>query len=287
MLEGADDNILSEIARIACGDGDGLPVRRTGNELAKLLQQAGWPNVPRFQEPRRAWLTNQLRTRRNHPGAVEAVVKRLADQREYVHLHLPLASAEVTEELNRLLAVEGLEVAHHLGRPTIRPATQIRGEAADSGDVALHATMADLVRDPDLAAILQGRLEEARICERNGAWVSAIIMLGSLLEGVLLDAAAVRLPHPQKAPKDWKLYTLIETAHAQKWIQRDAQRFGHLLREYRNLVHPNVQRELGDPPDKFTVDMFRPVVNATLNDLAATAPPSQHAPAAADPAPNR
>jgi hypothetical protein len=146
--------------------------------------------------------------------------------------------------------------------------------------------MEDLVRDPDLAAILQGRLDEARICERNGAWVSAIIMLGSLLEGVLLDAAAVRLPHPQKAPKDWKLYTLIETAHEQKWIQRD-KRFGHLLREYRNLVHPNVQRELGVPPDKFTVETFRPVVNATLNDLAATAPPDQRTPATVDRAPRR
>ncbi|WP_045747274.1 hypothetical protein [Actinoplanes rectilineatus] len=271
MLEALDDNVLQAIAYIACGDGDGLPVRRTGSDLAKLLQQAGWQNVPRFQEPRRAWLHGQLRTRRNQPGAIEAVVKRLADRREYINRNLPLASAQVTEELNRLLAVEGFEVAHSLGRPTIRPLGSAAAQPADTGDTALHATMTDLVRDPALAATLQQRLTEAQICERNGAWLSAIIMLGGLLEGVLLDAASERLPHPQKPARDWTLSKLIQTAYQEKWIQRDAHRFGDVLRDYRNLVHPNVAREFGDPPDKDTVSMCWPVVNATLNDLAATA----------------
>ncbi|NMO53439.1 hypothetical protein HH310_19895 [Actinoplanes sp. TBRC 11911] len=272
MLEALDDNILSEIARIACGD-DGRPlVRRTGNDLAKLLQQAGWQNVPRFQEPRRNWLTGQLRTRRNQPGAVEAVVKRLADRREYVHRNLPFAAAQITEELNKILAIEDVEVAHSLGRPTVRRIDHSVAEPADDADTALHTAMTDLVRDPALAAILQNRLNEARICERHGAWVSAVIMLGSLLEGVLLDAAAVRLPHPQQPPEKWTLSTLIQTAHQKKWIQRDARGFLDPLRQYRNSVHPNVQPELQDPPDKDTLAMCRSVVNATLNDLAATAP---------------
>ena len=275
MLEGLDDNILQSIAYIACGDGDGLPVRRTGNELAKLLQQAGWQNIPRYQEPRRAWIHTQLRTRRNQPGAIEAVVKRLADRREYIHHNLPLASAQITEELNRLLEVEGFEVTHSLGRPTIRPVLSDTAKPVAVGETPLHATMADLVHDRALAAILQQRLSEAQICERNGAWLSTIIMLGGLLEGVLLDAASVRLPEPQKSPSSWTLNALIQTAYREKWIQRDAHRFADVLRDYRNLVHPNVQREFGDPPDKDTVSMCWPIVNATLNDLAATAPPTR------------
>ncbi|MEV4212155.1 hypothetical protein [Micromonospora sp. NPDC049662] len=54
--------------------------------------------------------------------------------------------------------------------------------------------LADLVRDADLATILESRLNEAWICDRNGAYSSAVIMLGSLLEGVLLDAVKARLP---------------------------------------------------------------------------------------------
>lgn len=272
MLEGLDDNILSEIARIACGDGDGLLVRRTGNELPKLLQQAGWQNVPRYQEPRRGWLTGQLHTRRNQPGAIEAVVKRLADRREYVHRNLPLAAAQITEELNKILAIDDLEVAHNLGRPVVRRIEPRVDEFTDAADTALHAQMADLVRDPALAAILQSRLNEARACERHGLYISALIMLGSLLEGVLLDAAAVRLPHPQTPPERWMLGTLIQTAYREKWIQHDAHSFLDPLRHYRNLVHPNAQRKYADPPDKDTVAMCRAVVNATFNDLAATAP---------------
>ncbi|MEV6343065.1 hypothetical protein [Actinoplanes sp. NPDC051851] len=273
MLEGLDGNVLEGIAYIACGDGDGLPVRRTGNELAKLLQQAGWQDIPRYQEPRRTWLTRQLQTRRNTPGAVEAVVKRLADRREYIHRNLPLASAQITEELNQLLTVEGFEITHNLGKPAVRRLQTTPGALPGSAaNTTLHVEMTDLVQDPALAAILQDRLTEAHICERNGAWISAIIMLGGLLEGVLLDAASTRLPQPQKPPQKWTLNDLIDTAHQQKWIQRDARVFAHVLRDYRNLVHPNVQRTFGDPPDKDTLSMCWPVVNAALNDLAATAP---------------
>jgi hypothetical protein len=128
-----------------------------------------------------------------------------------------------------------------------------------------------LARDPDLAAVLQDRLAEARTCDRNGAYVSAIIMLGSLLEGVLLDAVKSRLPNSPKPADRWTLHDLIETAHNEKWIQADAHGFGNKLRDYRNLVHPGAQVRLGHTPDRDTINMCWPVINATLNDLAATA----------------
>ncbi|BCJ68020.1 hypothetical protein [Polymorphospora rubra] len=68
MLEGIDDNSLDEIARIACG-GDDYPVYRRAAELPKLLQHAGWENIPPYNgEQRRSWLTDQLRRRRDTPG---------------------------------------------------------------------------------------------------------------------------------------------------------------------------------------------------------------------------
>jgi hypothetical protein len=45
----------------------------------------------------------------------------------------------------------------------------------------------------------------------------------------------------------------------------------HLIRSYRNLVHPAAQLRIGDPPDADTLEMCWPVVNATLNDLAVSA----------------
>lgn len=271
MLEGLDDNTLDEIARIACG-GEDVPVYRRGNELAQLLQQSGWTNVtPYTGEPRRQWLTAQLQARRNHPGAIDQLVRRLADKREYIHRNEPLAAAETARLLNVVLAVEGFEIAHSLGRPVIRPYSEADEEPQEAPDVALHVTMADLIRDPDLATVLGNRLAEARKCDRSGAYTAAIIMLGSLLEGVLLDAMISRVPNPPKAPDQWYLSKLIDYAHQSQWIQEDVHRFAETLREYRNLVHPNLQVKIRDFPDEDTVRMCWPVIHAVLNDLASTA----------------
>ncbi|MGI5519869.1 hypothetical protein ACQEUX_02795 [Micromonospora sp. CA-259024] len=132
-------------------------------------------------------------------------------------------------------------------------------------------TMADLVRDADLATILESRINEARVCDRNGAYSSAGIMLGSLLEGVLLDAVKARLPGSSEPLKKWNLHNLLETAHDKEWIQADVHGFATTLREYRNLVHPKAQVNIGHAPDRDTVSMCWPVINAALNELAATA----------------
>lgn len=272
MLEHIDDNTLEEIARIALG-GDNHAVYRRGGELPRLLEQAGWDNVPSYNgEPRRAWFIEQLRAHRRTPGDIDALICRLADRREYVHRNEPLAAAEVTQALNTILAVEGFEVTHHRGRPLVRAYQPPKDQEQDTPDVVLHVTMADLVRDPELATVLEDRLAEARVCDRNGAYASAIIMLGSLLEGVLLDAVTSRLPHSNRPLDKWMLGDLIETAHREKWIQADVHGFAGKLREYRNLVHPNAQVKLGHAPDRDTVSMCWPVINAALNDLAATAP---------------
>jgi hypothetical protein len=87
-----------------------------------------------------------------------------------------------------------------------------------------------------------------------------------------------RLPSVQDLPGagpqrgQLPLHHLIEIAHRNHWIQADAQKFSHVLRDYRNLVHVPVQFRIGDVPDGDTFNVCWYVVVATLNDLAATAP---------------
>ncbi|MGH3708668.1 MAG: hypothetical protein ACRDRQ_11305 [Pseudonocardiaceae bacterium] len=271
MMEALDDNTLDELARLICGD-DG-PVYREGYKLPKLLKRAGWGDVDDHDgSPRRDWLTEQLLARRYVPGAIEKLVLRLADSREYINLNEPRALAETIQQLNGFLVLEGYRVHQANGRPRITECDPTLANPGELAPVELHAAMSDLIRDPQLAAVLQGRLDEAHTCDRNGAHVSAIIMLGSLLEGVLSDAVQTRMPSPVKPAEKWYLKELIATAHGQGWIQADVRKFADHLKEYRDLVHPHAQIRLGDPPDRDTVRMCWPVVNAALNDLAATAP---------------
>ncbi|MER6446032.1 hypothetical protein [Streptomyces venezuelae] len=98
-------------------------------------------------------------------------------------------------------------------------------------------------------------------------------MLGSHLEGVLAHAAqtrvaTVRMPKPLG---NMGLNDFVDFAYANKWIELDAKLASAFVRHYRNLVHPLAEKRTGHSPNRDTLDMRWPVVNATLNDLAATA----------------
>ncbi|MBV9450751.1 MAG: hypothetical protein JO345_33160 [Streptosporangiaceae bacterium] len=170
--------------------------------------------------------------------------------------------------LDEVLLPNGLQIIRdRYGRPGL---ADVDGEIIR---VDLNVSMDQVVSDPALAAVAQQRLDEARLCHCSGAYTATIIMLGSLLEGVLVSAVGERLAGQPPKPLDrMGLQDLIALAHREGWIQVDVKMGSELIRMYRNLVHPRAQIRMGDPPDSDTVDICWPIVNATLNDLAATAP---------------
>ncbi len=106
------------------------------------------------------------------------------------------------------------------------------------------------ISDLESADLLAQRWHEAVLCLRVDASLSSIAMMGSLLEGALLQMA---IRHPREAnrtnaaPKDgnkprpwskWRLTDLINVAAQAKWITVDLQDFSVVLRDYRNLIHP-------------------------------------------------
>ncbi len=139
------------------------------------------------------------------------------------------------------------------------------------------------ITDDDVfAVILTNRWEESQKCMSSGSYVSAVVMMGSLLEGALLSVA---LKKPEKAcrtnacPKDqetskpkkihdWTLAQLINVAKECGWIEADIQRFSDALRDYRNMVHPWHQKRLGIIPSEDTCAICQQVVRAAINDLA-------------------
>jgi len=104
---------------------------------------------------------------------------------------------------------------------------------------------------PRLQQIIEERWGEAQKCQRAGAFLSAIILMGSILEALLLSRCLMDKPgsyKSTKAPKDkqgnnidltdWKLNALIEVSGDNGWIKLDRSKFSHALRESRNIVHP-------------------------------------------------
>src|SRR5262249_53238924 len=113
---------------------------------------------------------------------------------------------------------------------------------------------------------LKARLDESHICWKSGACTAAIIMLGSLLEGVLYDVALSQHDGGPR-PSD-RLEDLINLAKEKGWFAQDVVDYAHVLRNHRNLVHPKKQLTQGYAPEDDVVRIAWNVVVAALNDLA-------------------
>jgi hypothetical protein len=265
-----DTNTLEELARVICGD-DHLYYRKS-YEIAQFLERAGWQQVPEYDGYRKDWTLARLTERRDDPTELEKVLLRLADPREY--LDEPEQLPAVVSAVNAFLIHEGVRLENPGGRPRLVACDPSLAHPGNQGPVELRAAMTDLINDEQMAGLLQHRLDEARTCYANGAHVAAIIMLGSLLEGVLVhvvqerDASLLGRTSPDRVYLD----ALIKTCHEAGWIGADVERFCHELRKYRNFVHPRAEIREAHVPDRDTLNMCWPVVNAVLNDLADSQP---------------
>ncbi|QEU86264.1 hypothetical protein [Streptomyces viridosporus] len=284
MNEIFDDSTLTEIAHLICGDETPLLYRK-GFEIAAFFQRAGWDDVPEYDGTSRHRWARELLKERQEDGTddVERAILRLANRLEYYNQQQEYHAT--LKRLNEILVLDGRRIGEEKGQAVlIHCEAGFEDQVRQLPCVELKVSVTEVVSDPELAATVQLRLDEARTCYEHGAYTSAVIMLGSLLEGVLahaaqVRAAGVRMPKPLQK---MGLNDFVNFAYENKWIERDAHLASELVRHYRNLVHPLAEKRTGHSPNRDTLDMCWPVVNATLNDLAATAaePPAMPSPRA-------
>lgn len=133
---------------------------------------------------------------------------------------------------------------------------------------------------PTLKNSIDRRWREAQKCVHVECFTSAVIMMGSILEGLLLARAnlAPQIAYQSsKAPKDktgkvpaiqdWSLSSLIDVAVDVRWIKSDRGRFSHALRESRNVVHPWVEVTTHANFDEATCKTSWEVLKASVDDL--------------------
>lgn len=141
-----------------------------------------------------------------------------------------------------------------------------------------------VVQDTTLQAILERRWRETAACLGANANLAAAIMLGGLLEGLFL-AKAKSLPklaplytakaapkdkqgNPKSNLRDWSLYDFIQVAYELGWIGSVSKAVSHLVRDFRNLVHPNEELErrivLDERETLALVKVFQTIVDELL-----------------------
>lgn len=135
--------------------------------------------------------------------------------------------------------------------------------------------------EPAVVPIIENRVKEVQRTLESGAYLSVIVLCGSILEGVLLGSAQ-RNPalynqsgsspkgHDGKVKRfqDWTLAQFIDVASDVKILKPDVQKFSHGLRDFRNYIHPYEQLVSRFAPDEHTAKVCFQVLKAALASVA-------------------
>lgn len=135
--------------------------------------------------------------------------------------------------------------------------------------------------DANVSEIIKLRLKEVETCIGGEAPLASIILIGSILEGILLGMATT---YPQQfnqtpsAPKDkdtgkvrtflnWTLNNYIDVASEVGLLKQDVKKFSHVVRDFRNYIHPYEQMSSRFFPDKQTALICFQVLKAAINQV--------------------
>lgn len=135
--------------------------------------------------------------------------------------------------------------------------------------------------EPTVVPIIESRLLEAQKVLEAGAYLSVVVLCGSILEGILLgkaqnDPALFNKSSASPRQKDgkvkpfhqWNLAQFIDVATNVEVLKPDVQKFSHGLRDFRNYIHPYQQLVSGFTPDKHTARVCFQVLKAALASVA-------------------
>lgn len=139
----------------------------------------------------------------------------------------------------------------------------------------------ELNLDGIISDILNKRILEIKANIKANAPLSAVVIIGSTLEGILLGFASKNPKDFNKAnaaPKDkegktklyqdWSLSSFIDVAYELRLIQEDVKKFSHSLRDFRNYIHPFEQMSTGFNPDINTAKLCWNVLKVAMIQLS-------------------
>lgn len=284
-----DEAVLDVLADFICGDDtDHYPTYRSSSYLTRFFRGLQI-NATHDGSTRKWWTLEVLKNLQ--PSDQEKVVLRLVDLREYKADRAALKLA--VQSMNNLLAIDNFKIGFDNAKPILlradpisfdedeftRPASKDESEflyKQFSDDIKIT----DLGLDTVITPYLQERIDEIQASPKHKTPLAAIFLLGSTLEGILL-ATAIKDPtkfmKAAAAPKDkagkvvkiydWKLYALIDVACEVNLLNHDVKKFSHVLRDFRNYIHPYTQMSQDFHPDQRTVDICWQVFKAAFEQL--------------------
>jgi len=263
---------------------------RSGPELVKFFNSLGFNDTYYRGFPSRWQYTDEKLNQINGTPEIEKCIKMLFAPQKFIGDFKRLD--QLINEFNQYLAFDGWKI--------IRDGKEIKFTEADQIDFSYPSEfdkdneklflekefgeihLEKLGLDDDITNILLLRIEEIKNCMTAHAPLAAIILLGSVLEGILLGIAN-QMPkefnQSNSAPKnatnnavkrfqEWSLANFIDVAYDLELINKDIKLYSQSLRDFRNYIHPYVQLTSKFIPNDETAKISFQVLKAAIFQLS-------------------
>jgi hypothetical protein len=256
---------------------------RSGPKLVEFFNALGFKDTYAQGFPSRWAYTDEKLSKINGTPEIDKCIKNLFAPVNFIGRYEDLDN--FIKDFNQYLAFDKWKI--------VRNGTEISFSKADKVDTSYTSNKNDedefLKRefsevslnkigvDSIVTDALELRLDEIKKCLSVKAPLSAIFLIGSTLEGILLGTA---IKYPREfnqsisAPKDkegktkqfqdWTLSNFIDTAHETGFLLEDVKKFSHVLRDFRNYIHPYQQISSKFNPDIQTAKICWQVLRAAI-----------------------
>lgn len=280
------DRTLQELRVII--DGDGTPDYKSGPQLVDFFNDLGFKDVYGQGFPSR-WLYTEDRLKKiNGTPEIDKCIKKVFAVINYIERIDQLDS--YIAHFNKYLAFDKWQIVRENDEITFKKIekiivdTQKKEDSITESEFLSQSFKIDtslLGLENSLEEIIKMRLKEIEECIGK-APLSSVIMIGGILEGILLGIASScsnskQFNQAQSAPKDsdgkvkkfqdWTLNNFIDVSFEIGFIKRDVAKFSHVVREFRNYIHPHSQMLAKFNPDKNTALICFQVLKAAISQI--------------------
>lgn len=270
-------------------NGDDTADYKSGPNLVSFFNKLGFDDCYRSGFPSRWIFTEHKLNEINGTNKLENCIKAIFAVNNYIGRIDYLDS--LISEFNQYLAFDKLKVVRDNEKILIEKLDRIiissNKEQSNISEneflqLVFDKSIDDIGLDYNVTEILKIRMIEAESNIKVGCSLSAIILIGSIAEGVLLGVAT-KYPRifnmANSAPTNrndgrvkpfnaWTLNNFIEVAYELDIIHEDVKKFSHVLREFRNYIHPYQQLCSKFNPDIDTAAICLQVLKALIAQVS-------------------
>lgn len=270
-------------------NGDNTPDYRSGPMLVDFFNQFGFNDIYGQGFPSRWCYTDEKLKAINGTPQLDECLKATFAVVNYID-RIPYLDSMIAT-FNKYLAFDKWFVVRENDQITFKKLDRVviddgeKNTAENRESTFLGQTFEANVEamglDAGVTGIIKARLIEAENCVNSDAPLASVIMIGSVMEGILLGTAAMypKLFNQAKAaPKekdnskvkklnDWTLNNFIDVAAELGILKPDVKEFSHVLRNFRNYIHPYQQMVSLFSPDKHTALICIQVLKAAIYQI--------------------